>query len=85
MIATQAPDAFRIFTTERGNVLDAAGDVRPAIDEVAEKDERVRCFIAGKKIEQSAKLRATAVDVTNDKCFHSEVFRGTDFSLCFVT
>lgn len=66
-------------------MLDAARDVRAAIDKVAEKDERVSCCIAWKKVEQRAKLRATAMNITNDKCFHSEVFRGTDFSLCSVT
>jgi hypothetical protein len=53
-------------------VLDAARHVGPAIDQVAEKDQRVRRFIAWEKIEQPAKLRATAMNVTNDECFHSE-------------
>ena len=72
VIAAQTPDAFRIVTTEFGNVLDAARHVRPAIDEVAEKDERVRCFITRQQIEQPVQLRTTAVNVTNDECFHSE-------------
>jgi len=52
-------------------VLDAARYVRPAIDEVTEKDQRVRCLITRQKIEQRSQLRTTAVNVTNDECFHS--------------
>ena len=48
------------FRDKLENVFDAARYVRPAIDEVAEKDERVRCFITREKIEQTAQMRTTA-------------------------
>jgi hypothetical protein len=52
-------------------VVHASGRVRAAVDQVAEKDERIVRRIARQHIEQVEELRAPAMYVTNDKRTHA--------------
>src|SRR5688500_15869095 len=77
VISTQADHTLRILTTEFLHVLDTARRIRAAIDQIAEKNERVCFRISRQHIEQVEELRAPSVDVTNDESFHSVWFPGS--------
>ncbi len=59
-----------MFAAEIQYMLDATRDVRTAIDQITEKDERVR-GLARQHLKQPVKLCAAAVNVANDEGFHN--------------
>src|SRR6266481_932268 len=70
VVTAQANYFLRIFLTEIQHELDTAGNIRAAIDQIAQKDQRVRERIARQHVEQTVKLGAAAMDVANDEGFH---------------
>ncbi len=71
VIPTQTNHSLRILAAKLQNVLDASRRIGAAVDQVAEKDQRIVCRIARQHVEQVEELRAPAMYVTNDKRSHA--------------
>src|SRR6185369_4516717 len=72
VISTQADNSFRILAAEFENVRNATGRIGATVDQVAQKNERVVFRISRQHVEEVEELRAAAMYVANDECFHSD-------------
>src|ERR1043166_3155148 len=71
VIPTQTDDSLRILANHLDDVVHAARRISAAIDQVAEKHQRICLRISRQHIEQVEELRATTMYVANDKSFHA--------------
>src|SRR5258708_2698301 len=64
VITTQANNAIGILTAKLENLIDTARRIEPAIDQIAEKHQRVYGAVARQHLEQIRKLRAATMNVS---------------------
>src|SRR6185503_19188494 len=88
MVPTQAQHSFRIFLLKFHHQLHATGSIRAAINQVAQKNERVRGFFARKHIKETVKLGGAPVNISDDESFHAVVpsrFSSDALTLCIIS
>src|SRR6185369_9815797 len=71
VVTAQADHTFGVVVRHFKNVLHASRRIGATVDQVPEKDERVRIGIARQHIKQVEKLSAASVNIAYDKGFHS--------------